>query len=69
MKGAAIVTIEIRKEPWAYATVLNDLAKYIEGNESVPDHWDEAKREDFYTHFSGQLSTKAQRMVEKLSST
>jgi hypothetical protein len=48
------------------ARMLNEIARYLEGNEPPPNHWEEAKREKFYFDITQELTKTAKTMAKKL---
>ena len=50
-----------------FAEVINTLAKYSEGKEAPPDHWDGRKRSTFYNEVSWGLSNEAAVMIRRLA--
>jgi len=60
------IEMTIKRDEVSFASILNEMAEYLESYESSPDHWEEPKRAEFYSQVRASLSMKAITMLRKL---
>ncbi len=61
------ITVEfpVPWEPNEFAHIINSLAKWLESDTMPPDHWDTAKRTDFYQKVAKEFTLDACIMIRK----
>ena len=65
METDVTVSITLNTEAKAIKAI-NEIANWLEGNEPVPDHWDEEKRYETYVKIARALNGKSCRMLHTL---
>ena len=65
MKTDVTVSINLNTSEKAIKAI-NEIANWLEGNEPVPNHWNEEKRYETYVEIAKSLNGKSCRMMYKL---
>ena len=65
METDVTVSITLNTEAKAIKAI-NEIANWLEGNEPVPNHWNEEKRYETYVEIARSLNEKSCRMMYKL---
>jgi hypothetical protein len=61
------VVVTLAENAEEVADLLDCISEWLEGDESPPDHWEEAKRTEVYQDIKARLSVKTKRMLQKLT--